>query len=174
MSCRLDGAKPLSEPMLEIVDCTLRNKLQANLKLKFAHFFSRKCIWKCFLKNGVHSRPQCISTGALRATHLNIILSEGDCIVVNIYIHFTDKGYVSIRLHFLHTGVNFDGHTTEAPGRFHQLISTSALEVNALPIECFKVSIALPYARIARFLGTWKQIKPASWLSDKNPLSQKN
>ena len=33
MVCRLDSAKPLSEPMLEwnIVNCTLRNKLQWNL-----------------------------------------------------------------------------------------------------------------------------------------------
>ena len=59
MACRLDGAKPLSEPLLEY--CWLDPWEQTSVKFQsqFKHFHSRKCIWKCCLRNGVHlSRPQ--------------------------------------------------------------------------------------------------------------------
>ena len=59
MVCRLVGAKPLSEPMLEY--CYLDPWEQTSVKFwsEFKHFHSRKCIWKCRLRNGVHlSRPQ--------------------------------------------------------------------------------------------------------------------
>ena len=54
MSCRLDGAKPLSKPMLEY--CQLDPKEQTSMKFQseFKHFHSRKCTSKCRLQNGVH------------------------------------------------------------------------------------------------------------------------
>ena len=48
MACR----RPLSEPILDIVNWSFRNTFQWHLKPKFKHFRSRKCIWKCRLKNG--------------------------------------------------------------------------------------------------------------------------
>ena len=55
MACRLVGAKPLSEPMLEY--WSLRNKLKWNLNWNW-----RKYIWKCRLGNVDHfSRPQCVN-----------------------------------------------------------------------------------------------------------------
>ena len=52
MACRLGGAKPLSEPML--ICCQLDPKQHISMKfyLKFKYFHSRKCIWKCHLRNG--------------------------------------------------------------------------------------------------------------------------
>ena len=47
MACRLVGAKPLSQPMLEY--CQLDPWEQTSMKFQsqFIHFYSRKCIWKC-------------------------------------------------------------------------------------------------------------------------------
>ena len=54
MTCCLDGAKPLSEPML--IHCQLDPKEHISMKfyLKFKYFHSRKCIWACRLRNGGH------------------------------------------------------------------------------------------------------------------------
>ena len=54
MACRLIGAKPLSKPMLAY--CQLDPKEQTSVKFqsKFNHFHSRKCVWKCRLRNGGH------------------------------------------------------------------------------------------------------------------------
>ena len=54
MACRLIGAKPLSEPMLEY--CWLDPWEQTSVKSlsKFIHFHLRKCIWKCRLEKGGH------------------------------------------------------------------------------------------------------------------------
>ena len=54
MACRLFGAKPWSEPMLYY--CQLEPQEQTSLKLylKFEHFHSRKCVWKCCLENVGH------------------------------------------------------------------------------------------------------------------------
>ena len=63
MACRLDGAKPLSEPLLEY--CSLDPWEQTSVKIssEFKNFHSRKCIWKCRLRNGVHlSRPQWVNS----------------------------------------------------------------------------------------------------------------
>ena len=54
MACHLVGAKPLSEPMLEYFNRTLRNKLLGNLNRNSYIFFSRKCTWKCRQENGGH------------------------------------------------------------------------------------------------------------------------
>ena len=54
MACRLDGTKPLSEPM--VTYCQLEPKEHISMKfyLKFIYFHSRKCIWTCCLQNGSH------------------------------------------------------------------------------------------------------------------------
>ena len=54
MACGLDGAKPLSEPMLKY--CLLDPWEQTLVKsqLKSRHFHSKKFIWKCRLENGGH------------------------------------------------------------------------------------------------------------------------
>ena len=66
MACRLVGAKPLSEPMVEY--CQLGPKEQTSVKseAKFTHFHSRKCIWKHRLRNGGHfvSASMCSNNSA--------------------------------------------------------------------------------------------------------------
>ena len=60
MACRLDGAKPLSKPMLE--NCWLGPEEQTSVKFKseLKYFLSRWWTWKYGLRNGVHlSRAQC-------------------------------------------------------------------------------------------------------------------
>ena len=52
MACRLAGAKPLSEPLLEYFLIWTLGK-QTSVK-HWAKFHSRKCIWKCRLRNSVH------------------------------------------------------------------------------------------------------------------------
>ena len=49
MACRLTGAEPLSEPMLE---------------RKFIYIHSRKCIWKCRQENGAHLVSMCQQGGS--------------------------------------------------------------------------------------------------------------
>ena len=51
---RLDGAKPLSEPVLTY--CQLEFKEHSSMKfyLKFKYFHSQKCAWTCCLRNGGH------------------------------------------------------------------------------------------------------------------------
>ena len=65
MACRLVGAKPLSEPMLEY--CLFYPQEQTSMKYlpKFIYFHSRKCIWKVL---SVKRRPFCLS--------LNVHLGE--------------------------------------------------------------------------------------------------
>ena len=53
MACRLFSAIPLSKPMLVIVNCSLRNKLQLKFLIKIHIFYSQKCIWKYLLKMAV-------------------------------------------------------------------------------------------------------------------------
>ena len=41
------------------------------------HFHSRKCIWKCCLRNGVHfSRPQCVKVHGLTEGHISGLVQE--------------------------------------------------------------------------------------------------
>ena len=59
MACRLVGAMPLSEPMLELDPL---DQTSIKFTLKFIYFHSRKCIWKCRLGNGGNlSRLQCVN-----------------------------------------------------------------------------------------------------------------
>ena len=54
MACRLLGAKPLHEPMLAYYRLDFWQQISVKFKLKFYHFHSRKCIWRCCLPNGAH------------------------------------------------------------------------------------------------------------------------
>ena len=54
MDCRLDGTKPLSEPMLTYCQLEPREHISMKLYLKFKYFHSRKCIWTCRLRDGGH------------------------------------------------------------------------------------------------------------------------
>ena len=68
MACRLIGAKPLFEPMLEYCQLDIRNIIQWNVI-----FLSRKCVWKCRLENGGHfARPQC-------ANYVGLCLGRRPC-----------------------------------------------------------------------------------------------
>ena len=50
MTCRLFGAKPLTEPMLINYQFYRMGHISIKLYLKFKKFHSRKCIWKCRLQ----------------------------------------------------------------------------------------------------------------------------
>ena len=54
MACRLCGAKPLSEPMLDNYELDPYEQTSVKSLSKFYHFRSRKCVWKCRLRNGGH------------------------------------------------------------------------------------------------------------------------
>ena len=54
MACRLDSAKPLSEPMLTYCEIDPKEHISMKFYLKFKYFYSRKCVCKCRLRNGGH------------------------------------------------------------------------------------------------------------------------
>ena len=54
MACRLDGTKPLSEPMLTYCQLDPKEHISMKFYLKFKYFHMRKCIWTCDLQNGSH------------------------------------------------------------------------------------------------------------------------
>ena len=54
MACRLDGAKPLSEPMLTYCQLDPKEHISMTYCLKLKYFHSRKCVWTCRLRNGGH------------------------------------------------------------------------------------------------------------------------
>ena len=54
MACRLDGTKPLSEPMLTYYQLDPEEHISMKFYLKFKYFHSSKCIWTCLLRNGDH------------------------------------------------------------------------------------------------------------------------
>ena len=54
MACHLDGAKPLSEPMLAYSWLDPKEHILIKFYLKFKYFHSRKCVWICRLRNGGH------------------------------------------------------------------------------------------------------------------------
>ena len=54
MACGLDGAQPLSEPMLTYCQLDPKQHISMKFYLKFKYFHSRKCIWTCHLRNGSH------------------------------------------------------------------------------------------------------------------------
>ena len=59
MACRLDGAKPLSEPLLEY--CSLGNKLQWNINRNSYIFIHENALENVVCKMAsILSRPQCV------------------------------------------------------------------------------------------------------------------
>ena len=56
MACRLFCAKPLPEPMLLYCQLDSWEQVSGKFELKFYHFHTRKCIWKCLLPKW---RPFC-------------------------------------------------------------------------------------------------------------------
>ena len=63
MACRLVGAKPLSEPMLDVVNWTLRDKLQWNLYRNSNIFIQANTFESVVCEiAAILSRPQCVKT----------------------------------------------------------------------------------------------------------------
>ena len=62
MACRLAGAKPLSEPMLEYLYYTIRNKFQWNFN-RNAYIFIQENAFKDVVreKAAILCRPQCVN-----------------------------------------------------------------------------------------------------------------
>ena len=56
MACRLFGAKPLPEPMLDYCQLDSWEQVSVKFEFEFYHCHSRKCIWKCSLPKW---RPFC-------------------------------------------------------------------------------------------------------------------
>ena len=51
MACRLDGAKPLPEPMLEYCYVGLLENISVKFQSEFKLYHWRRCPWKCRLRN---------------------------------------------------------------------------------------------------------------------------
>ena len=81
MACRLNGAKPLPEPMLTC--CPLDSWKQTSVKFEseFYHFHSRKCIWNCRLPKwrpfGPGGDELIYFSGRLRIHHAMTIYHAG-------------------------------------------------------------------------------------------------
>ena len=54
MACRLFGAKPLPEPMFTFCQLDHQEHTSVKFESKYKTFNSRKCIWKCRLRNCGH------------------------------------------------------------------------------------------------------------------------
>ena len=88
----MDGAKPLSEPMLEY--CQLDPLEQTSMKFQseFKHFHSRTCTLKSRLRNGDHfvSASMCQrlpgSNNAQRALTIILIIVRMWCLLVELNI----------------------------------------------------------------------------------------
>ena len=81
MVCRLNGAKPLSEPVLTYCQLNPKEHISMEFYLEFKYFHWRKCIWTCHLQNGSHFSQMrldgLLSLQKFRATHFwHIIFSN--------------------------------------------------------------------------------------------------
>ena len=71
MACRLVGAKPLSEPMLDVVNWTLKNKLQWNSNLNSYIFIQENASENVVCEIApILSWPQCVNETAPAASSL--------------------------------------------------------------------------------------------------------
>ena len=52
MACRLFGAKPLPQPVLTYQQLDPYEPISLKFKSQFKHYYSRKCIRRCRLRNG--------------------------------------------------------------------------------------------------------------------------
>ena len=116
MACRLDGVKPLSEPMLDY--CQLDPSEQTSMKFqsKFKHFHSRKCTSNCRLRNGVHfvSAPMCTSISS--ATKIAIALSQMLFLWHGFFFcYHTPKAQVYFRRGHIYVYICFIGYDITAP-----------------------------------------------------------
>ena len=77
MACRLNGAKPLSEPMQNIVNWTLGNKLQRNFN-RNSNIFIEENTYENFVCGMlfISSRPQCVNS----LWHVDAIWCQVNCV----------------------------------------------------------------------------------------------
>ena len=54
MACRLNGVKPLSEPMLTYCQLDLKEHISMKSYFKLNYFHSMRCVWTCCLRNVGH------------------------------------------------------------------------------------------------------------------------
>ena len=70
MACRLDGAKPLSEMMLDFFNWTLRNKLQWNFNRTSNIFIEENTFENVVCEmSSILSRPQCVKERLQISSH---------------------------------------------------------------------------------------------------------
>ena len=119
MACRLVGAKPLSETMLECCQLDSYEQTSVKFKSKFWHFISRKCLWKW--------RPFCLS--------LNVLITVTQASTWNVETPFTSIIDPS-RVGNYHASILTEGSfvTLSASPKF--------------PIECFDSHTSIPYLAI--------------------------
>ena len=71
MACRLIGAKPLSEQMLDYLNWTLRNKLQWNLNRNFNIFIQENAFESVVCETAaILSRLQCVKLNIKKADNI--------------------------------------------------------------------------------------------------------
>ena len=97
MACRLFGAKPLSEPMLPYSQLDPKELISLKLYLKFRSFHSRKCTWKCHLRNGNYLALASLAIKAAILRWQNINWYDFDRVCVRGWDLFIPK---SIKLKF--------------------------------------------------------------------------
>ena len=88
MTCRLFGAKPLSEPTLPYCQLIPTEHISMKFYSKFTSFHSRRCTGKCRLRNGGHfvSASMCWLMCEL-ASHCGCIYQSRHLIHVRLEIH---------------------------------------------------------------------------------------
>ena len=71
MACRLSGAKPLSESLLPHCQIDTKEHISVKFHLNFNGFHSRKCTWKCCLRNGGQFvlAPMCSAESVFMSWH---------------------------------------------------------------------------------------------------------
>ena len=63
MACCLFGAKPFSESMMPYCQLDPKEHISVKFYSRLKIFHSRKCAWKCRLRNGIHFIwAQCVNT----------------------------------------------------------------------------------------------------------------
>ena len=88
MACRLDGAKPLSEPMLDIVNWTLRNKLQWNSNRNSNIFIHENALENVVCEMAsILPPPQCVNS-LIGVKHLlkTYCITYESC-MINLMLH---------------------------------------------------------------------------------------
>ena len=89
MACRLFGAKPLPEPMLDYCQPDSYEQISVNFKSELYHFHSKNCIWNCRLPKW---RPFCPggrwwTSSQIFWTHVFISPAPADQFTVHTEFH---------------------------------------------------------------------------------------